>query len=148
MMLRRRNVTYSLIESLSPPDQKLDEDEAFHVETELRYAGYIEKERRTASRMGNMDNVLIPELFDYDAVKDMRAECRQKLLRFRPRSLGKRCAYRASPRRTFSFCGWQSRRSRLDGDTPQPIFYLLSPLPVSFLWDFTFSIMVYSFFRR
>ncbi|MCL2009901.1 MAG: tRNA uridine-5-carboxymethylaminomethyl(34) synthesis enzyme MnmG [Synergistaceae bacterium] len=87
-MLRRRNVTYELIESLSPPFKKLDGDEAFHVETELRYAGYIEKERRTASRLGNMDNVLIPERFDYDAVKVMRAESRQKLTRFRPRSLG------------------------------------------------------------
>lgn len=87
-MLRRRNVTYGLIESLLPPEKKLGEDEAFHVETELRYVGYIEKEKRTASRMENMDNVLIPEQFDYGAVKGMRAESSQKLQRFRPRSLG------------------------------------------------------------
>jgi len=90
-MLRRKNVTYQLVETLSPPEkngEKLDEDEAFHVETELRYAGYIEKEKRTAARLESMDNVRIPERFDYDGVKGMRAESRQKLLRFRPRSLG------------------------------------------------------------
>jgi tRNA uridine 5-carboxymethylaminomethyl modification enzyme len=87
-MLRRRNVTYALLESLLPSDRPLGEDEAFHVETELRYAGYIEKEERVASRMKDMDNVLIPENFDYNDVKGMLAESRQKLLRFHPRSLG------------------------------------------------------------
>ncbi|MDR1979602.1 MAG: tRNA uridine-5-carboxymethylaminomethyl(34) synthesis enzyme MnmG [Synergistaceae bacterium] len=87
-MLRRKNVTYRLLEALSPPDQPLGEDEAFHAETELRYAGYIEKEERMASRMKDMDNVLIPERFDYNGLKGMLAESRQKLLRFRPRSLG------------------------------------------------------------
>jgi len=87
-MLRRKNVTYEMIEALLPPEKKLYEDEAFHVETELRYAGYIEKEKRTASRMESMDNIFIPEQFDYDGVKGMRSESRQKLLRFQPRSLG------------------------------------------------------------
>jgi len=89
-MLRRKNVTYELIEFLSPPGpgQILDEDEAFHVSTELRYAGYIEKEERIAVRMEGMDNFLIPEWFDYNTVKGIRAESRQKLLSFRPRSLG------------------------------------------------------------
>ncbi|MDR1621041.1 MAG: tRNA uridine-5-carboxymethylaminomethyl(34) synthesis enzyme MnmG [Synergistaceae bacterium] len=87
-MLRRKNVTYRLLKSLSPPDCPLDEDEVFHTETELRYAGYIEKEERTASRMKDMDNVLIPEGFDYDGIKGMLTESRQKLSRFRPRSLG------------------------------------------------------------
>ena len=90
-MLRRRNVTYRLLRSLetqSYPGEDLTEEEIFHVETELRYAGYIEKQERMAARMADMDSVLIPEDFDYDGVKGMLAESRQKLLRFRPRSLG------------------------------------------------------------
>jgi len=90
-MLRRRNVTYELIKSLSPHEgagQELNESETSHISAELRYAGYIEKEKRTASRMGNMDNVLIPVQFDYNGVKGMRAESLQKLIHFRPRSLG------------------------------------------------------------
>jgi tRNA uridine 5-carboxymethylaminomethyl modification enzyme len=87
-LLRRGNVDYPLIESLSPPEDHLEEEEAFHVETELRYVGYIEKQERVVSRMRDMDNVLIPEGFEYDKIKGMLAESRQKLSRFRPRSLG------------------------------------------------------------
>ena len=87
-LLQRGNVTYKLIETMSPPESPLCDDEALHAETELRYSGYIEKEERLASRMRGMDSVLIPEKFDYNGVKGMLAESRQKLLRFRPRSLG------------------------------------------------------------
>ncbi|MDR2522280.1 MAG: tRNA uridine-5-carboxymethylaminomethyl(34) synthesis enzyme MnmG [Synergistaceae bacterium] len=87
-MLRRRGVTYKLISSLSPPPSPLDEDEVFHAEAELRYEGYIKKERRAAARMADMDSVLIPEGFDYEKVKGLLTESRQKLSRFRPRSLG------------------------------------------------------------
>ncbi len=87
-LLRRKNVTYRLVESLIPPETPLDDDGAFHVETGLRYAGYIGKQERMAARMEGMDHALIPEDFDYDGVKGMLAESRQKLKHFRPRSLG------------------------------------------------------------
>ena len=86
--LRHRGVSYSLVAALVPPDTPLDAESASHVETELRYAGYIEKEERVAARMRNMDNALIPADFDYNSVKGISAESRQKLIRFRPRSLG------------------------------------------------------------
>lgn len=88
VLLRRRNVTYSLICTFSPPELPLDEDEALHVETELRYAGYIQRQERVAARMADMDNVLIPADFDYQSIPGMLAESRQKLERFRPSSLG------------------------------------------------------------
>ena len=86
--LRHRGVTYELIAALAPPDRPLAPDAAFHVETELRYAGYIDKEARTAARAADLDGMLIPLDFDYGAVKGLLSESRQKLLRFRPRSLG------------------------------------------------------------
>ncbi len=86
--LKHRGVTYDLIEKITPPDKKLNADEKFYVETELRYAGYLEKENRLASRMQDLDNVKIPDDFDYDSVKSFRAECREKLKRFKPSSLG------------------------------------------------------------
>ena len=58
------------------------------METSLRYAGYLEKEARLAERMAGLDGVLVPDGFDYIAVKGLSSEGRQKLLRFRPRSLG------------------------------------------------------------
>lgn len=66
----------------------LNKNERVYVETELKYAGYIEKEERTAAKIAGLDNALIPENFDYDNVKSLSAESRQKLIKFRPRSFG------------------------------------------------------------
>jgi tRNA uridine 5-carboxymethylaminomethyl modification enzyme len=90
-MLRRSNVTYDLLgalESGARASSPLDGEEAFYVETALRYAGYIEKQERVAARMADMDSVLIPEGFDYERVGGLLTESRQKLVRFRPRALG------------------------------------------------------------
>lgn len=87
-LLRRRGVSYRLIETLVPPERPLGPEEAFYVETTLRYAGYLEKETRLAERLAGMDGVRIPEGIDYESVAGLSSEGRQKLLRFRPRSLG------------------------------------------------------------
>ena len=86
--LKHRGVTYELIKKILPPETDLKSDEEFHIETELRYSGYLEREEKIAERMKNLDNSKIPENFDYDSVKGMRAECREKLKFFRPDSLG------------------------------------------------------------
>ena len=87
-LLRRRGVTYPLIEALAPTESPLEPEEAFYVETSLRYAGYLEKEARLAERMKGLDGTHIPEEFDYRSVAGLSSEGRQKLLRFRPSSLG------------------------------------------------------------
>ena len=90
--LRHRGVTYELIRAILnlnlDHDSELEPDERFHVETELRYSGYLERESKIAERMQNLDGAKIPDNFDYDSVKGMRAECREKLKFFRPDSLG------------------------------------------------------------
>ena len=85
--LRHRGATYPLVERLVG-GSGLEPDSAFYIETSLRYAGYLEKEARLAERMAGLDGVLVPDGFDYIAVKGLSSEGRQKLLRFRPRSLG------------------------------------------------------------
>lgn len=86
--LKHRGVSYKLVEKLSPSTEALSPEEKAHVETELRYAGYLEREARVAERMKGFDGAKIPENFDYDSVKGLRAECLQKLKHFRPESLG------------------------------------------------------------
>ena len=86
--MKHRGVNYALIERLSPPHESLSAEEISHVETELRYTGYLEREARVAQRMKGFDGVRIPEGFDYDSVKGLRAECLQKLKHYRPESLG------------------------------------------------------------
>lgn len=86
--LRHRGVTYELVEKLSPSPYELGREEMAHVETELRYTGYLEREERVEGRMKNLDGAKIPADFDYDSVRGLRAESLQKLKRYRPESLG------------------------------------------------------------
>ena len=86
--MRHKGVSLNLINKLINNNFKLNAEESFYVETELKYAGYIEKEERTAAKMSGLDNALIPEDFNYENIKSLSAESRQKLIKFKPRSLG------------------------------------------------------------
>lgn len=86
--LQHRGVTYELINKICPGEKILTQEEISHVETELRYTGYLEREFRVVERMKNLDNAKIPSNFDYDSVKGLRAESLQKLKHFKPESLG------------------------------------------------------------
>ena len=86
--LKHRGVNYELVSRISPSHEELSREEIAHVETELRYTGYLEREARVAERMKGFDGAKIPEGFDYGSVKGLRAESRQKLEHFRPESLG------------------------------------------------------------
>ena len=86
--LKHRGVNYSLISKISPSEKKLTSEEISHVETEMRYTGYLERESRVAEKMKNLEGAKIPEDFNYDDVVGLRAESLQKLKHFRPSSLG------------------------------------------------------------
>ena len=86
--LRHRGVTYDMVSRISPSMKALTREEISHVETELRYTGYLERENRIAERMKNLDNAKIPQDFNYDSVKGLRSESLQKLKHYRPDSLG------------------------------------------------------------
>ena len=86
--IKHRGVNYELISKISPSEKFLTSEEIAHIETELRYTGYLEREFRVAERMKNFDNAKIPEDFNYDDVVGLRAECLQKLKHFKPDSLG------------------------------------------------------------
>lgn len=86
--MKHRGVNYELAAKISPSPENLTREEIAHVETELRYTGYLEREARVAERMKNLDGAKIPEGFDYDSVKGLRTESLQKLKHYRPESLG------------------------------------------------------------
>lgn len=58
------------------------------VEIRLKYAGYLDREKRLIDRHRHMENRAIPPTFDYGTVAELRFEAREKFNRFRPRSLG------------------------------------------------------------
>ena len=86
--LRRPEVTYDLIEILSPAPYSLLPEVLQQVTIEAKYAGYIEKQRRQVERMKRLEERRIPQGFDYSRVVGLRNEAREKLMRFRPVNVG------------------------------------------------------------
>lgn len=58
------------------------------VEIQKKYDGYIRKEREQAEKMIRLDDIRLPETFDYGMVKALSFEGREKLSRMKPNSLG------------------------------------------------------------
>jgi tRNA uridine 5-carboxymethylaminomethyl modification enzyme len=58
------------------------------ADIQIKYDVYIQKEKEMVARMGQMDDLAIPENFNYDRVHSLSAEARQKFGRIRPGTLG------------------------------------------------------------
>ena len=58
------------------------------VETEIKYSGYMDQQRRSMEKMRKAEKRVIPEWFDYAAVSGLSREMQQTLERVRPRTLG------------------------------------------------------------
>ena len=85
-LLRRPGVKLSRL--LDYIGIEYDRNIADQVEIEVKYEGYIEKEKKEADRMLKMDSVRLPENIDYLNVDNLALEARQKLDKVRPSSLG------------------------------------------------------------
>jgi tRNA uridine 5-carboxymethylaminomethyl modification enzyme len=57
------------------------------VETEIKYAGYLDQQRRAIERLKKAEQRAIPEWFDYSNVSGLSREMKEKLQRIRPRTL-------------------------------------------------------------
>jgi tRNA uridine 5-carboxymethylaminomethyl modification enzyme len=58
------------------------------VEIDIKYSGYLEKEKELASKMTRLEHVLLPTNFDYSKISNISTEARQKLEKIRPETLG------------------------------------------------------------
>jgi len=58
------------------------------VETEIKYAGYLDQQRKSMEKMKKAEQKAIPEWFDYAAVSGLSREMQEKLGRIRPQTLG------------------------------------------------------------
>ncbi len=86
-----------LIDAAAPgtlPDLGLDDAEPQEraeiledVEIAVKYQGYIERERRLADKILRLENIRIPENFDFEKVTSLSIECRIKLNRYRPATI-------------------------------------------------------------
>ncbi|MEZ4876043.1 MAG: tRNA uridine-5-carboxymethylaminomethyl(34) synthesis enzyme MnmG [Flavobacterium sp.] len=65
-------------------DNNLDDEIVEQAEIQVKYSGYIEKERNNAEKLIRLEDIKIPENFDYNKIKSMSIEAKQKLSKIRP----------------------------------------------------------------
>ncbi len=65
-------------------EHELDREEMEQTEIQVKYAGYIEKEKNNADKLHRLENVKIPPNFDYTQLKSLSYEAREKLSAVRP----------------------------------------------------------------
>ena len=93
-MLVRNNISlFDLIEILPPlkkfvTTHNIDREVIEQVEIEVKYSGYIERERAIADKLQRLEEIRIPEDFDFMKVTSITIEARQKLSRIRPKTIG------------------------------------------------------------
>ena len=56
-------------------------------EISIKYKGYIQREKQMADKIMRLENLTIPEDFDFDKVESLSIECRQKLKKYSPRTI-------------------------------------------------------------
>ncbi|MFA5555613.1 MAG: tRNA uridine-5-carboxymethylaminomethyl(34) synthesis enzyme MnmG [Flavobacteriaceae bacterium] len=86
-------------------ENNLDTEVLEQAEIEVKYSGYIEKERNNANKITRLEEARIPDSFDYDKVKSLSYEAREKLKKIRPVTI--------------------SQASRISGISPADISVLL-----------------------
>jgi tRNA uridine 5-carboxymethylaminomethyl modification enzyme len=58
------------------------------AEIQLKYEVYVEKEKELVGRMAQLEDLVIPDIFDYKKISSLSAEAVQKLIKIKPRTLG------------------------------------------------------------
>ena len=106
----RPNITIEDMRKIEAVDNyiaanNLDSEVIEQTEIQVKYAGYIEKEKNNADKLNRLENVKIPANFDYSKLKSMSMEARQKLAEIQPVTI--------------------SQASRISGVSPNDISVLL-----------------------
>ncbi|MCM8569643.1 tRNA uridine-5-carboxymethylaminomethyl(34) synthesis enzyme MnmG [Gramella jeungdoensis] len=86
-------------------EEDLDEEMIEQTEIQVKYSGYIEKEKNNADKLNRLEDIRIPSNFDYSKIKSMSYEAREKLKKVQPATV--------------------SQASRISGVSPNDISVLL-----------------------
>lgn len=87
-LLRRPEVTYAMLETVVPSVPEMTEEMKEQVEIQIKYAGYIEKQLVQVERLNKMEKKRIPDDIEYNDVRSLASEAKQKLSVIRPLSIG------------------------------------------------------------
>ncbi|NLO09042.1 MAG: tRNA uridine-5-carboxymethylaminomethyl(34) synthesis enzyme MnmG [Clostridiales bacterium] len=87
-LIRRPELNYEMLESIDPGRKVLPEDVIEQVNINIKYEGYIVRQLKQVEQHKKMENKKIPETLDYNMISGLRIEAKQKLVKYRPVSIG------------------------------------------------------------
>lgn len=88
--LTRPNITLEKLEeidSIKEVSSKYSDEVREQAEVNIKYKGYIEKEKENVAKLNRLENVKIPEDFDYLKISSLSAEAKQKMNNVRPKTV-------------------------------------------------------------
>lgn len=68
-------------------EHDLDQEVVEQAEIQVKYSGYIEKEKNNADKLTRLEDVIIPDNFNFDKIQSISIEAKQKLNKIRPRTI-------------------------------------------------------------
>lgn len=87
-LLRRPEIHYDMLAPIDKERKPLSQEVTEQVEIQIKYDGYIRRQKKQVEQFKKLESRRIPEDMDYDAVPSLRIEAVQKLKEYRPLSIG------------------------------------------------------------
>ena len=93
-ILMRNNVTFESLQRVLPKlkkfiaDNEMNAEMIEEAEIQIKYKGYIEREKFIAEKLRRLENIAIPSDFDFHSMNSLTIEARQKLSRIQPTTIG------------------------------------------------------------
>ena len=89
-ILTRPNITIEKLEEIDfirEKSQQFSEEVKEQAEINIKYRGYIEKEKENVAKLNRLETIKIPEDFDYSNINSLSSEAKQKLNKVKPHSI-------------------------------------------------------------
>ena len=87
-LLKRTELDYEKLAPIDEERPKLTKQEKEEVEIQIKYEGYIKMQEAQVEKFKKLETKILPENIDYENIKGISLEARQKLNKFKPRSIG------------------------------------------------------------
>lgn len=87
-LLRRPEVTFETLAELDDVSRETRADIREQVEIQVKYNGYIERQLEQIEKASRQENIKLGDKLDYSEIKGLTTEVREKLIRFKPDTLG------------------------------------------------------------
>ena len=87
-LLKRTELTYEMLREIDLDRPKLSKQEKEEVEIQIKYEGYIKLQEAQVEKFKKLEEKILPDNIDYETLKGISLEGRQKLNKFKPHSIG------------------------------------------------------------